>query len=143
MARKGRGHFEVVQLGEVTPTIEPPSHLNAAEKSLFHAIVRQAGPLSFVRTDAQLLAAYVQACCLTALAYESALASPSHMCNWQRATKVMMALAGKLRLCPSARVDPKTLSRAYAGRNYTARPDQEMIAAAKAGTTGRGWKARG
>ena len=99
--------------------------------------------MHFVKTDAQLLGAYVQACFLTSLAYESALASPSHMGNWEKATKAMVNLARQLRLSPQQRTDPKTLARAYAGRSYASYPDLERIEQAREGRGVRDWKARG
>ena len=110
---------------------------------MFERIVAEASPAHFVKTDTQLLGAYVQACFLVSLAYESALASPSHMGNWVKATKTMVTLGRQLRLAPISRTDPKTLAWAYAGRSYAAYPDQEAIATALSGTGLRDWKARG
>jgi hypothetical protein len=143
MARKPASSFEIVPIDQAVPRLEPPSYL-AEERKLFESIVQTSSPSHFVRSDAHLLGAYCQACCLTALAYESALASPSHLGNWEKAVKTMVTLGRQLRLAPLGRVDPKTLTRQLTGRSYNSYPDLERIAEARAGTgPSRDWKARG
>ena len=60
MARKPASHFEVVPIEQALPKIKPPAHLSQDEAALFRSIVQASSPLHFVKTDAQLLGAYVQ-----------------------------------------------------------------------------------
>ena len=138
-----RESFEVVQLGEVLPKIEPPAHLNGAEKALFHSIVAQSTAQHFCKNDSQLLGAYCQACFLVAQSYASAMEKPDYVRDWEKAVKVMISLARQLRLAPIGRVDPKSLTRQLAGRSYHTYPDLERIEQAREGTGLRDWKARG
>ena len=87
MARKPANHFEVVPIEQAVPRIEPPSHLSADEKALFQSIVAASSPLHFVRSDAEMLAAYVQACFLTSLAYTSAMDSPKLVADWEKCAR--------------------------------------------------------
>jgi phage terminase small subunit len=144
MARKPASHFEVVPIEQALPLIEPPAHLSGAEKALFHSIVQQSAAQNFTRNDAELLAAYVQACHLVAQSYASAMEKPDYVRDWERACRVMVTLATKLRLTPSARVDPRSLTRQLTGRSYANFPDLERIEQAREGTGPlRDWKARG
>ena len=131
MARKTASHFEVVPIEQALPSLEPPSHLSQDERKLFDRIVAANSSGALCRNDAQLLAAYVQSCFLVSLAYKSALASPSHMGNWVKATKAMVTLGRQLRLAPIGKVDPKSLTRQLTGRSYNAYPDLERIEASK------------
>jgi phage terminase small subunit len=144
MARKPASSFEIVPIDQAVPRLEPPSHLSQDEKRLFESIVQQSSPLHFQRSDSELLAAYVQSCFLTSLAYSSALESPKMLADWERAARTMISLARQLRLSPISRADPKSLARAYAGRSYN-QPgvSLEDLSAARAGTGLRDWKARG
>ena len=142
MPRKSAQSFEIVAIEGVSPRLEAPKHLSSDEAALFRQIVSQSTAMHFARSDSEVLALYCQSAFLTAKAYAAACQSPDNLRDWEKCVRVMASLAGKLRLCPSARIDPKSLGRAYAGTSYASYPDLDRIDAAKAGTTGRGWKAK-
>jgi hypothetical protein len=57
-------------------------------------------------TDKTLVAAFVQAASLS-----TKLAKKADLAGWERATRVLMSRATKLRLTPQACIDPQTLGR--------------------------------
>ena len=57
--------------------------------------------------------------------------------------KACATLGRQLRLAPISQINPKNLGRRLAGTSYGTTPNQEQIARARGGTTGRGWKAKG
>jgi hypothetical protein len=83
-----------------------PTGLNAKEHSMFLRIVDASDPKHFRENETELLVSYVQA---TLMARD---AVRKHKIDiWEKAVRVQLSLAMRLRLAPSSRLDPKTLSR--------------------------------
>jgi phage terminase small subunit len=117
MPRKSAAALAVVPMGRFErPRIETPSHLKGAERELFTEIVALCEPEHFVASDWYLVRSFCQATLLAARAFEQIEDDPNQSAVWERAVKTQAALAAKLRLAPSGRVDPLTLARRYAGR---------------------------
>ena len=116
MPRKSAAELSVMSPATTatSPRLSPPSSLSTAERLEFIAIAAENVHLR--RTDAEMLAAYV-----VAATKVRKLARGNDVGPWEKATKVMMALARSMRLTQQSCTDPKTLSRA---RN---KPDIEAI----------------
>jgi hypothetical protein len=89
------------------PRLIPPAFLKSDERSLFEEIVGTVASTHFVPSDLPLLVSFVQ---WTVLARRMA-GKPDQLETWEKATRVQMSLATKLRLTPQTRIDPKTLAR--------------------------------
>jgi hypothetical protein len=87
------------------PRLTPPSSLTKSERSLFIELASGAEHLR--PTDAPLLASYVQAI----IASRRSARDPSKLDIWDKATRLQMSLATKLRLTAQSRADPKTVGR--------------------------------
>jgi hypothetical protein len=90
---------------EHRPRITPPSSLTKAERSLFTELAASAEHLR--PTDAPLLASYVQA----TIASRRSARDPSKVDVWEKATRLQMSLATKLRLTAQSRTDTRTVGR--------------------------------
>lgn len=143
MPRQSRASLEVIPIERHLRRIEAPAHLSEAEKTLFKSITAQCHPQHFVQSDAELLAAYCQACILTSLAFAAAMESPDQLSTWERSARTMASLATKLRLCPNARVNPLTLTRSHLGLSLreTGGVSLEGLEAVRDGA--RGWTCKG
>ena len=86
------------------PRLSPPSSLTTAERLEFIAIAAENKHLR--RTDAVMLASYVQAATRVAKLARSKQHGP-----WGRAVATMLALARSMRLTQQAQYDPKTVGR--------------------------------
>ena len=125
MPRKSRA-----ELSMWFPHIEPPPTLLRSRadtpstvREIFAALVRSVPPNHFRPGDADLVEQYAQAIALARRAYAELEGSgpviDGKSSPWvtvlEKAHRSAVALAGKLRLCPQARTDPKV-----AGRSATA-----------------------
>jgi len=97
-----------------SPRLIPPASLSSDERLEFLAIADENSHLR--RTDAPMLGCYV-----TAVTRVQKLARSKDVAAWEKAIKVMLALARSLRLTQQSCTDPKTLTRS---RN---KPDIEAI----------------
>ena len=143
MPRKSAAELSVVpRLADHHRRITAPDGMSPEETTLFKTIVGACHPLHFAQSDAPLLRAYVQACILGELAFESAQASPSALGDWEKCCRTIAMLSVKLRLSPHSRSDPKTIMRAIAGQSLReAGVSLESLAAIRAGE--RGWAVKG
>jgi hypothetical protein len=83
-----------------------PTGLTAKEHAMFLRIIDASGPDHFRENETELLVSYVQATLLVREAVRK------HKINeWEKAVRVQLSMAMRLRLAPSTRVDPKTLGR--------------------------------
>lgn len=89
------------------PPLEPPKHLNAAERKLFRELIAVVDTRHFVKSDLPLLTTFVQATLMARFAAHD----PEQIATWERAARVQATLATRLRLAPQARTDPKTIAR--------------------------------
>jgi hypothetical protein len=103
--RKSAANLVTFPVIEHRPRIIPPSSLEKAERSLFIELATSAEHLR--PTDAPLLASYVQA---TLVSRRSAR-DPSKVDVWEKATRLQMSLATKLRLTAQSRTDTRTVGR--------------------------------
>jgi hypothetical protein len=88
-----------------------PKGLTAKEREAFERLVNTTSPEQFRPGDTPLLVALAQA---TIQAHKLGRDS-SRIADWERATRVMMALSTKLRLTPQSRADAKTIGRMQSG----------------------------
>ena len=101
-----------------------PSSLTKAEAATFNELAAVNRHLT--QTDAPLLAAFAQA-----VAKASKLAKAQDVQSWERACRVMLALARSLRLTPQSTTDPQAIGRRRLddfGRPFDApwhRPDED------------------
>src|ERR1700730_10093883 len=86
------------------PRLDPPPHLTTEGRSMFNELVACSGARHFVKSDTELLSAFVTVSLL--------VRKPNGFAQWEKAVRLQASLAAKLRLCPSARCDPKTIGRA-------------------------------
>jgi hypothetical protein len=84
-------------------------HVDQSERSLFVESV--CGPRHFTKSDAPLLASYVQATLLSRAAVKKAASDPAMLALWEKSTRMQSTLATRLRLSPASRADPKTVAR--------------------------------
>jgi hypothetical protein len=103
--RKSSAELVAFPVIEHRPSIDPPSSLTKAERSLFNELAANAEHLR--PTDAPLLASYVQA---TLVSRRSAR-DPSKVDIWEKATRLQAMLATKLRLTAQARTGTRTVGR--------------------------------
>jgi hypothetical protein len=92
----------------------PPAFLKSDERSMFMALAAQDRHLT--RTDEPLLATYVQA-----IGKTSRLAQHKDVGPWERAARVLIALARSLRLTPQSTTDPQAIGRRRTRPNCTMR----------------------
>ena len=90
---------------------KPPSFLTTRERRLFTEIIDACDPRHFRAQDLPMLSSYVQTCFLVRTAVKYAAHDPKMLTVWEKAARMQMALATKLRLTPQARTDPRTLAR--------------------------------
>jgi len=89
------------------PRLKPPASLTKEERELFIELVEAVAPEHFITADLPLLISFVQ----TSLLVRSTANKPDQISTWEKAMKLQISLATKLRLSPSTRLDPKTLAR--------------------------------
>lgn len=111
-----RGRASSADLGVIAfpsrvKTLEPGRDLNASEARLFREIITSLPPDYFIKSDAPMFSAYIQAACLSRQLGKRVAKEPHLAPAWERATRVMSILATKLRLTPRSRTDTKMLSR--------------------------------
>lgn len=89
------------------PRLTAPAGLKSAERKLFEEIANAVAAKHFQPADTSLIVSYVQA---TLLAHSTA-GKPLQVAVFEKACRLQMALATKLRLTPQSRTDPKTQGR--------------------------------
>jgi phage terminase small subunit len=123
MGKRGRrsaASYEVpvvVDVGRIR--VQPPGHLGETEVQRFADLVASCDPQHFRDSDVPLLARYIEADVLAERAAAELRANgavidgrPSPWLTVQeKAVRAMVALSLRLRLAPSARLDPKTVGR--------------------------------
>ena len=111
MPRRSAADLATPRIATEPRWLEPPKHLTDAERSLFVELVEACAPNHFVKSDLPLLTSYVQATLLSRRAVNTAFDDKDSLAIWERATKMQVSLAAKLRLAPQQRADPKTIAR--------------------------------
>jgi hypothetical protein len=94
--------------------LQPPASLRKAEAAIFAQVINACSPHHFDERDLPLLISYVQA---TVMAHRMA-GHPDKAAIWERATRLQMALATKLRITPQARMD-RTLAHLQPGNTVS------------------------
>jgi hypothetical protein len=109
MRQRGRRTAEAlaINVDGTPPRLTAPAGLNAKERALFEDLINACDPKHFRASDTPLLVSMVQA----TLMVQKLARTPSKIQEWERAARVQMALATKLRLSPHSRTDPKTITR--------------------------------
>lgn len=110
--RKG-GRISAAELGTPRPVdrrssrLTPPPMLTTAERSLFVEIVSTCSEKHLTKADLPVLITFIQA----TLAAREMAGDPDRFNSWEKAARLQASLATRLRLCPSSRLDPKTVGR--------------------------------
>jgi hypothetical protein len=86
--------------------LQPPASLNAKEAVLFSEIVTSCAADHFRKSDLPMLCAYVQASLLS-----RKLIRTNAINDWEKASRIAMALATKLRLTVQSRIEPRGVGR--------------------------------
>jgi hypothetical protein len=110
MRQRGRKTAETLVALAVNgkpPRLKPPAGLSSLERELFIELVEAVEPAHFISADLPLLISFIQ----TTLLVRSTANQPDQIAVWEKALKLQVSLATKLRLTPSSRIDPKTLAR--------------------------------
>ena len=111
MTQRGRksaaANLVVVNVDGKPPKLTPPATLNEDERALFIEIIDATDTRHFRPTDTPLLVSYVQATLLA----RSTAHDPHKVATWEKAVRVQVSLATRLRLSPQSRTDPKTIGR--------------------------------
>jgi hypothetical protein len=108
MAQRGRKSAAslLIDSGFEPPRLTAPAGLNAKENALFSRIVNASEARHFRSNEVELLVSYVQ----TVLWVRDAVRR-KEIVEWEKAVRVQLSLAMRLRLAPSTRLDPKTVNR--------------------------------
>ena len=94
--------------------LAPPPSLSDPERATFISLVESVDRRHFRPSDVPLLCAYCRAIVLEVRAARELAQSPldnKWLSLWEKSSRAMVALAGKLRLCPQSRLDPKSAHR--------------------------------
>jgi hypothetical protein len=105
--------------------LEPPSDLTDAARELFREIVKVCPPDHFQKADCPLLCVYCEAVIFTRTAGRKLPDDLSIFPAWEKAARLVAQLAGKLRLCPSARIDARAAARRLQGHPVGPAPWEE------------------
>jgi hypothetical protein len=115
--RRSAGSYGVPVIDVDRIPVQPPEHLGAIERQRFADLVASCDPAHFVDSDVPLLCRYVEADVLAERAAkelrEHGAVLPSGRPNgWlivqEKCVRAQVALAVRLRLSPSARIDRKS-----------------------------------
>jgi hypothetical protein len=104
--RKSAASSLIPNIGYEPPRLMAPVGLTAKERALFCRIIDGSDPKHFRQNEVELLVSYVQAVLLV-----RDLGRKRKIVEWERAVRIQLALAMRLRLAPSTRLDPKTVNR--------------------------------
>ena len=114
MPRKSAASLAVLPVDGRPRPLEPPADLSDEERTAFVSLINTIDTRHFRPSDTALVAAYVRAICFEARAAEELRKDPVNtrwLSLWEKSNRAMVALAGKLRLCPLSRQDPKSAGR--------------------------------
>jgi hypothetical protein len=118
MAKPGRISSAALAVAPVVdgqpPKLTPSACLSAAERVIFDDIVGSTARAHFRPSDAPLLNSYCRAISLeqrAAVALERDPFDSKALLLWEKSSRAMVAIAAKLRLCPSARQHPRSTAR--------------------------------
>jgi len=130
MPRKSRAELSMgfPHIEPLPTPLRPRADAPVKVREIFATLVRSVPPNHFRRGDADLIEQLAQSIALARRAYAELEASgpviDGKASPWvvvlEKAHRSAAVLAGKLRLCPQARTDPKVTGRAAAWRGYSA-----------------------
>lgn len=101
--RKTAADLRVLQFER--PRLKPPAELTPSQTKVFAEAVNSRDADFFNAGDLPLLIAYARAVELERWAAGLVAEDPSQLAEWERACRVMISLATKLRLTPQSRID--------------------------------------
>jgi hypothetical protein len=96
----------LLNVNHETPRLTAPAGLTAKERALFSRIVNASEARHFRENESELLVSYVQAVLMVREAVRK-----HEMNDWEKASRIQLSLAMRLRLAPSSRLDPRTVNR--------------------------------
>jgi phage terminase small subunit len=102
----------VIPLSSGIHRLQSPTYLDAQAREVFDEIVASCPESHFVTSDRELLATYCNALVVARRAARDVHRDAKALAVWERASRLIGQLSGKLRLCPSSRSDPKSVARA-------------------------------
>ena len=119
MPRRSAASLAVPRVNSASTSLAPPAELSSGAKQLWRSLIASTPTDHFRASDVPLLASY---CTVSTMADEAAteIASGGAVVNgkpspwlavYERLLRSQATLALRLRLCPSARQDPKTTGR--------------------------------
>jgi phage terminase small subunit len=108
MARKSAAELAIVHVQPRATRLRCPDDLDAKSAAMFKDVVANCPASHFAPADVHVLTAFVQA---VQISRQSA-GDPALIQQWEKSTRLIATLAQRLRLCPSARLDRKTATRA-------------------------------
>jgi hypothetical protein len=113
MGKRGRRSANLLSINVEAkpPPLASPSCLNDEERDLFKELVAACDTRNLAKSDLPLLVAYVQASLISQSAARAAARDPTRIVAWEKACRMQVMLATKLRLAPQSRSDPKTVGR--------------------------------
>lgn len=111
MPRRSAADLSVIPVQFSPRRLQPPSDLSANERRIFNEVVNSMPPDYFIKSDALMLCAFVQAAWLSRSLGKRVLREQHLASAWERATRTMALLATRLRLTPRSRTDLKMVSR--------------------------------
>ena len=109
--RKGTEQTAVVRLASARRTLNAPAGMPAKAQEIFANTVASCAANHFRASDLSLLEQFCVAAHLASFYAARIGETDGTLKAWIEATKLMVSLATKLRLAPSARSDPKTVAR--------------------------------
>jgi phage terminase small subunit len=125
--RRSEADLAVIPIAPRDHRLRPPADLGATEAALFREVVASLPADHFCEADKPLLTLWCEAVCLARRSAAGLSNNPALANVWVGAARLATQMASKLRLCPSARSDAKTVAR----RNVGYRPSYyEKLAAA-------------
>lgn len=117
MLQRGRKSSSSLTVPVVDGTPSPlaaPTSLSKEERALFEELVATVDRRHFRASDAPLMAAYVRGILLEQRSVKELSADPSNtraLAVWEKATRALVSLSGRLQLCPQGRQHPRTAAR--------------------------------
>jgi phage terminase small subunit len=121
MAKRGRksgADLTTVRVDGQPNRLKPPPSFSTLEAEVFRELVAACDARHFTRADLPLLAAYCAAVVLERRATRELQRAPvegGKMSPWaliqEKQVRALVSLSLRLRLCPSARTDPRTAAR--------------------------------
>jgi phage terminase small subunit len=114
MNKRGRqslADLSVVPIDVARRPIEPPADLKPKEAEIFRQVVASCDANHFRKSDIPIVTAFATATHLSRFYADRIGESEGAFTQWEKASRLQISLATKLRLTPQARAHPATVAR--------------------------------